>query len=235
MTATKPCPTCGGEILTVAQKCKHCKNWVKETNPSDASGTTPVPAVLGSTRKPPRFAVIVMALLAICGGAVFALTQRQQSLEAPSSQSPTALRPSGVGGKTSAEVQPIQSLPRTSPERGSALRLSIMDALRPRVSEILGAPVTFMVDILEVEGHSAFYVGHPVHVDGTEFSDDEVSRAFEGEVYDGVRPTIAWLVRTPEGWKLKELAINQSDVGGFLHWCLDREMRSLMDSYWRCN
>ena len=33
MSETKICPHCGGEILAVAKKCKHCGQWLDENAP----------------------------------------------------------------------------------------------------------------------------------------------------------------------------------------------------------
>ena len=33
MAETKICPHCGGEILVVAKKCKHCRQWLDEDAP----------------------------------------------------------------------------------------------------------------------------------------------------------------------------------------------------------
>ena len=30
---TKTCPYCGGEILEVAKKCKHCGHWLNDNQP----------------------------------------------------------------------------------------------------------------------------------------------------------------------------------------------------------
>lgn len=98
MTPTKPCPSCGGEILAVAKKCKHCKNWIIDARPSDASGTTPKPPALGSAQKPSRFPVIIAALVTISVGTAFALMQRQKPSESSNLQSPAANRPAENGG-----------------------------------------------------------------------------------------------------------------------------------------
>ena len=31
MEKTKKCPYCGEEILAIAKKCKHCSEWLDET------------------------------------------------------------------------------------------------------------------------------------------------------------------------------------------------------------
>ncbi len=57
----KNCPNCGKEIKTIAQKCKYCKEWVKDSN---ANETLP----LNSTNKnEPKGAKIVGFLLIVFG------------------------------------------------------------------------------------------------------------------------------------------------------------------------
>ena len=39
MEGTKKCPYCGGEIMTTAKKCKHCKQWLNEKQPNELGAT----------------------------------------------------------------------------------------------------------------------------------------------------------------------------------------------------
>ncbi len=43
MSETKQCPYCGGEILAVAKKCKHCGKWLEQAsaNETTTGSTTP--------------------------------------------------------------------------------------------------------------------------------------------------------------------------------------------------
>jgi len=43
---TKTCPSCGGVILAVAKKCKHCKSYIDQAGPpatAALAGTSPAP------------------------------------------------------------------------------------------------------------------------------------------------------------------------------------------------
>lgn len=120
-----------------------------------------------------------------------------------------------------------------TPAPGSRLRVALMDAMRPEVQRIMGSEVKFVVSVLRVRDGYAFFVGRPIHADGREFSPEEIARAFAGEVYDGISPTMAWLVRQGEAWTVRSLLINQSDVG-YGDWCRDTTMRSLMGDGWAC-
>jgi len=37
MEETKICPYCGGEIKSVAKKCRHCGRWLTDSNPSQSN------------------------------------------------------------------------------------------------------------------------------------------------------------------------------------------------------
>lgn len=182
--------------------------------------------------------VAVISVMMLAGAAFASWSSRSADepaatapSEAKSAVSQAAAPPTSFGSARPVVAGvPLAPLPRSSPERGSPLRKELMDAMRPELERTMGAPVLMMVRILEVEGQTAFFVGHPVHADGRPFTDEEQVRAFGGDVFDGVDPTMAWLVRTTDGWTLKSLLINQSDIG-WLDWCNDPPLRALMGEY----
>jgi hypothetical protein len=61
-----------------------------------------------------------------------------------------------------------------TPQRGSALRTDLMDAVRPHAEWLVGAPVEFVVDSLRVEGDVAFGSLYAVRPGGQEITRDEV-------------------------------------------------------------
>lgn len=130
---------------------------------------------------------------------------------------------SSLGAQISASPYP----PRIGvPAPGTPLRMALMDAMRPEVERIMGAQVQFVVQTIRVLGTQAYFSGYPVHRGGRSFTDQEIARAFDGYVFDGVQ-MMTWLVQRNGMWQVRELLINQSDVG-YMHWCADRSMRALM-------
>jgi hypothetical protein len=69
---------------------------------------------------------------------------------------------------------PLPGYAWDTPERGSALRSDLMDALRPHAEWQVGAPVVFRVDALRVNGDVAFGSLHPLRPGGREITRDEV-------------------------------------------------------------
>ena len=228
--AERACPFCGESILAAARKCKHCKRWIpdEEIAPVSPPAASAAEADL-PTRPREHWPLVLVVLLVVASVAAFWVRRDRWGTAGDVAAPPVADAPA-AGGIAPEELLLTDPLPRSSPERGSPLRQALMDAMRPRLERIMGAPVLIMVRVLEVQGHSAFFVGHPVHADGRPFTEAEQERAFEGMVHDGADPTMAWLVRTKSGWAVQSLLINQSDVG-WLGWCDDREMRSLMSGY----
>lgn len=142
----------------------------------------------------------------------------------------------GVTGQGVAQAPPTRVYtPVFTPPPGSALRVALMDAMRPQIQALMGVEVKFVVSALQVSGSDALFYGRPVHRDGREFSAEEEERAFRGEVYDGVDPMMAWLVRRGGRWTMYSLLINQSDVGGMVEWCRNPRVRRLMQDVWSCD
>ncbi|WP_425074015.1 hypothetical protein [Sagittula sp. S175] len=54
-----------------------------------------------------------------------------------------------------------------TPQRGSQTRSDLMDAMRPHVEWIFGAPLLFRVDDLRVQGDVAFAMLEPIRPDGS--------------------------------------------------------------------
>ncbi|MGP6086443.1 hypothetical protein [Antarctobacter jejuensis] len=73
----------------------------------------------------------------------------------------------------------LPALAWDTPERGTALRNSLMDAARPHAEWVLGAPVTFVVDGLRVSGDVAFASLHPVRPGGREITPGEIPQRFD--------------------------------------------------------
>lgn len=70
----------------------------------------------------------------------------------------------------------------TEPQRGTALRSDLMDALRPHAEKVFGTPVVFVVQDLRVEGDVAFGMLQPVRPDGTEISINDLQSPYaDGE------------------------------------------------------
>jgi hypothetical protein len=70
----------------------------------------------------------------------------------------------------------------TEVERGSALRKTLLDALRPHVEWALGAPVEFVVWDLRVSGEVAFFSGRAQRPGGGEIDIADTPAARRGEL-----------------------------------------------------
>ena len=59
MNDTKPCPYCGEEILAVAKKCKHCKEFLNDAAAAEKATAAEPPAAVAVTDKPKNFAPVI--------------------------------------------------------------------------------------------------------------------------------------------------------------------------------
>lgn len=102
-----------------------------------------------------------------------------------------------------------------TPERGSALRADLMDALRPMVEWELGAPVEFVIHDLRVAGDRAFAMleaqrpgGQPINMWATPM----VQRGtFDPELIDTPHIEVFWR-KSGRMWVAVHWAIGATDV-----------------------
>lgn len=104
-----------------------------------------------------------------------------------------------------------------TPERGSADRKGIFDALRVPVQRALGVRVLFVVKRLKVEDGWAFFRGHLVDPDGNRIHRRHTRLRGEHMVEPGLE-TMAILQKVNEQWLVRDYAIGPTDVAwvGFI-------------------
>ncbi|ASP23014.1 hypothetical protein ANTHELSMS3_04413 [Antarctobacter heliothermus] len=71
-------------------------------------------------------------------------------------------------------IAPFSAAAWETPQRGSDLRTHLMDAMRPHAEWILGAPVSFDVSVLRVDGDVAFASLHPMRPGGREITAGDI-------------------------------------------------------------
>ena len=103
----------------------------------------------------------------------------------------------------------------SEPARGSELRATLMDALRPRIEWDLGAPVEFVVWDLRVAGDIAFFSGMAQRPGGGEIVMAATPGALRGEldpeVGDGA--TVQALYRlSGQTWVAVHIGISATDA-----------------------
>jgi hypothetical protein len=112
------------------------------------------------------------------------------------------------------------------PPPGSALRMAVLDALRPAIQQRLGPKVEFKVTLIRVQGEWAFVVADPQRRGGAPID----GRRIFGEHFenmDGLR--VDAVLRQHHGrWVVVDHAIGATDV-----WYCDVGPRSLKTE-WGC-
>lgn len=108
---------------------------------------------------------------------------------------------------TSAAAQAV-----STPERGSAERKAILDALRVPVERDLKQKVVFVTDNFNVQGTWAFVSGTPQGRDGDapNYSGTKYAEAFDSGAFDN--NFFALLRKTSGKWKVTTYAIGCTDV-----------------------
>ncbi|MFW2587764.1 hypothetical protein [Sagittula sp. SSi028] len=105
-----------------------------------------------------------------------------------------------------------------SPARGTADRADLMDAMRPHIEWIFGAPIVFVVSDLRVDGDAAFAILTPQRPDGRPLTRNDLRHpAPDGENpfdYDGASVQ-ALLKRSGDTWVAVHWAIGATDVWWF--------------------
>ncbi|CUH64205.1 hypothetical protein TG4357_01142 [Thalassovita gelatinovora] len=101
------------------------------------------------------------------------------------------------------------------PQRGTALRQDLMDALRPHAWWQLGKPVQFVVDELRVSGDVAFAMVMPQRPGGGAIDPATTPMAQRGDYYpddtDGVHME-AIFVKSGNMWVVVEFSIGGTDA-----------------------
>jgi hypothetical protein len=104
-----------------------------------------------------------------------------------------------------------------SPERGTPLRVEVLNALRPTVDRETGGAVIFAVHTLNVMGAWAYVDAEPLRPDGkpidwrrTKFREDFEHGAFSGLV-------LALLRRDSGSWEVDQYVMGPTDVA-WLEW-----------------
>lgn len=120
-----------------------------------------------------------------------ALTVASVSLASPVVASPPPLTGESTGTAASA-----QSCRTTTPRAGTTLRRDILNALRPRIEEMAGQPVEFVVERIRVSCDWARVVANPRAPGG------------QGNQYE---PVDALLQRTHGVWRLQMIACGEED------------------------
>lgn len=114
------------------------------------------------------------------------------------------------------ESQPVQAAQGWyEPERGTAERKALMNALRPLAEADLGAPVQFAVYDLRVSGRRAFASVQPQRLGGTEIKIKETPGYLRGDfsedMMDGTNIS-ALYVRNGASWVVMEHSVGAMDV-----------------------
>lgn len=114
---------------------------------------------------------------------------------APAAASPAAPSAGGIDGTR-------------QPERGTAQRAAIMDALRPAIERELGGPIEFVVQRAAVQDGWALVIAEPQRPGGGAITPPS---GFDTEFRDGL--TVNGILRfTGRGWTLVDHAIGPTDV-----------------------
>ncbi|TDK48051.1 hypothetical protein [Antarcticimicrobium luteum] len=111
---------------------------------------------------------------------------------------------------------PLSAQGWQEPQRGTALRAALMDALRPHAEWLLGAPVQFVVHDLRVSGDLAFASVSPQRPGGGEISLWRSPGYARGELHpegmEGGATMQALYVRSGQTWVAVHWAMGASDV-----------------------
>lgn len=107
-----------------------------------------------------------------------------------------------------------------TPEKGSAERREILDALRGPIEKELNQKVIFVVNTFNVKGTWAFVSGEPQSEEGgrPDYTGTIYQEAAESDAFDD--NFFALLRKTSGGWKLVTKAIGCTDVC-YLEWWTD--------------
>jgi hypothetical protein len=98
------------------------------------------------------------------------------------------------------------------PEKGSAERKAILDALRVPVEKQLKQPVIFKIDHLKVQNNWAFLTGRPQNSDGSaiDYTNTVYQEAVDSGAFDdGI---VALLRRAGVKWTVVQYVIGATDV-----------------------
>jgi len=110
-----------------------------------------------------------------------------------------------------------------SPDKGSAERKAIVDALRAPVQRKLKQEVIFKIDHLKVQGGWAFLLGAPRRPDGgqIDYRDTPYADAYNAGAFDN--NVMALLRKVGGQWRVVQYVIGATDVA-YLGW--DRKFRA---------
>ena len=113
-----------------------------------------------------------------------------------------------------------------TPARGTATRKSILDALRPKMESMLGAPVQFVVRHLKMDGDFAFAIVDSQRPGGLPIRPEETTLADDWEFMDGLT-TYALMARSGGRWALVASVTGPTDVAYWGWWDTYRAPRSI--------
>jgi hypothetical protein len=102
-----------------------------------------------------------------------------------------------------------------TPARGSADRKGLMDALRPKVEEALGAPVEFMIEDARVSGDVAFVMVSPQRPGGKAIDLSATPMAQRGDYYPDMMDggnIDALLQKSGKTWVAMEFTIGATEA-----------------------
>jgi hypothetical protein len=99
-----------------------------------------------------------------------------------------------------------------TPPKGSPLRSTILDGLRPMVEAEVGKPVEFVVTTMRVLGEWAFVIVQPQRPGGgkIEYTYTRYQEAVDSGAFDN--QVIALLRETPSGWLVYGYSLGATDV-----------------------
>jgi len=100
-----------------------------------------------------------------------------------------------------------------TPEKGSAERTAILNALRAPVEKELKQKIVFNVDAFNVQGVWAFLSGKPLDADGKgrpNYRNTPYQQAIDADMFDN--NYFALLKKTGKKWKVVHYAIGCTDV-----------------------